>query len=145
MEQVRTWMSSPAVTVPESMPLPEVRRLLQECRIRRAPVVDAAEQLVGIVTEGDINRVSDSHVTDVRDYDLHHRVADLPIGAIMTREVLTVTPNWPIMRVAQLLLDHRIGGVPVLEAGRIVGVVTESDLFRLIVRRQIGEAKLHWY
>ncbi|HJZ47425.1 MAG TPA: CBS domain-containing protein [Roseiflexaceae bacterium] len=136
MDTVRRWMSSPAIVVDQSMPLPDVRERLKRQRIRRLPVVDAAGRLLGIVTEGDINRISDSHVTDVRDYNLYHRVADLPIGEIMTRAVVTVTPDTPIMQVARLLLEHRIGGVPVIEEGRVVGVITESDLFRLIVVQQ---------
>jgi CBS domain-containing protein len=118
------------------MPLPDVRQRLTQQHIRRVPVVDADGQLVGIVTEGDINRVSDSHITDVRDYSLYHRVADLPIGEIMTRSVVTVMPDTPILAVARLLLDHRIGGVPVVEDGRVIGMITESDLFRLIVVQQ---------
>jgi CBS domain-containing protein len=129
-------MSSPALVIHESIPLPEVRQQLKQHRIRRMPVVNSAGHLVGIVTEGDINRVSDSHVTDVRDYNLYHRVADLPIETIMTREVVAVSPDTPILVVARLLLDHRIGGVPVVEHGRVVGMITESDLFRLIVSQQ---------
>jgi CBS domain-containing protein len=136
MDTVRRWMSSPALVADESMPLPDVRRQLKQQQVRRLPVVNAAGQLVGIITEGDINRVSDSHVTDVRDYSLYHRVADLPIGEIMTRAVVTVTPDTSIMDVARLLLDHRIGGVPVVEDDQIVGMITESDLFRLIVVQQ---------
>lgn len=138
MDDARTWMTSPAIVAPESMPLPEARRKLRECGIRRMPVVGAGGQLVGIVTEGDINRISDSHVGDVRDYNLYHRVADLPLRDFMTRAVKYVAPDTPIMEVAQLLLEHLIGGVPVLENGQIVGMITESDLFRLIVRRHIG-------
>ena len=136
MDTVRKWMSSPALVVDQSMPLPDVRQRLTQQHVRRMPVVDEAGQLVGIVTEGDINRVSDSHVTDVRDYSLYHRVADLPIGEIMTRAVVTVTPDTPILVVARLLLEHRIGGVPVVEDGRVIGMITESDLFRLIVMQQ---------
>jgi CBS domain-containing protein len=136
MDTVRRWMSSPALLVDESMPLPDVRQRLKQQFVRRLPVVNAAGQLVGIVTEGDINRVSDSHITDVRDYSLYHRVADLPIGEVMTRTVVTVTPDTPILDVARLLLRHRIGGVPVVEDGRIIGMITESDLFRLIVVQQ---------
>ncbi len=133
MDTVGQWMTTPAITAPPEMVLPAARQLLRDRRIRRLPVVDAAGTLLGIVTERDIIRVSDSHVTDVRDYNLYHRVADLPIGDIMTREVVTVSPDTPIIEVAQLLLDRRIGGVPVVEHGRVVGVITESDLFRLIV------------
>jgi CBS domain-containing protein len=140
MDTVRHWMSRPAIVAPMTMVLPEARRLLQQQRIRRLPVVDAESKLIGIVTEGDINRVSESHVTDVRDYNLYHRVGDLPIGEIMTRNPVTVTPDMPIIEVAQRLLEHRIGGVPVVDEERVVGVITESDLFRLIVTRyQIGQ------
>jgi CBS domain-containing protein len=135
METVGQWMSRPAVVAPETMVLPEARQLLRQRRIRRLPVLDAKGQLAGIVTEGDINRVSDSHVTDVRDYNLYHRVGDLPIGQIMRRQFVTATPDMPIIDVAQLLLDHRIGGVPVVEGGQVVGVITESDLFRMIVSK----------
>lgn len=135
MDNVRQWMSQPAISAPTTMVLPEARQLLRTHRIRRLPVIDADGRLIGIVTEGDINRVSDSHVTDVRDYNLYHRVVDLPIGEIMSRDPVTVTPDMQIIDVARLLLEHRIGGVPVVEAGRIIGVVTESDLFRLIVTR----------
>jgi len=133
MDTVRQWMSNPAIVAPETMTLPETRRLMREQRIRRLPVVDADGQLVGIVTEGDINRVSDSHVTDVRDFNLYHRIADLPIHDLMTHDVVTVRPDASLGEVARQLLDHRIGGVPVIEQGRIVGVITESDLFRVIV------------
>lgn len=138
MDQVRSWMSSPAVVAPESMTLPAARRLLQERGIRRVPVVDSAGRLVGIVTEGDINKISASHESDVRDYNLYHRVSDLPLRDFMTRTVHTATPDMLIMDVAQILLDQRIGGVPVVEDGEVIGMITESDLFRLIVRRQIG-------
>jgi CBS domain-containing protein len=133
METVRQWMSHPAIVAPATMVLPEARRLLQQHRIRRIPVMDTEGKLIGIVTEGDINRVSESHVTDVRDYNLYHRVGDLPIGEIMTRNPITVTPDMPIIEVARRLLENRIGGVPVVDDERVVGVITESDLFRLIV------------
>ncbi|MEO7909536.1 MAG: CBS domain-containing protein [Roseiflexaceae bacterium] len=133
MDTVRQWMSRPAIIASATMLLPEARQLLRQRRIRRIPVIDTEGRLIGIVTEGDINRVSESHVTDVRDYNLYHRVGDLPIGDIMTRDLVTVTPDMPIIEVAQRLLEHRIGGVPVVENERVIGVITESDLFRLIV------------
>lgn len=133
MDTVRQWMSSPAIVALETTVLPEVRRILQQQGIRRLPVVDAQGHLVGIVTEGDINRISASPATDVCDFNMYHRVADLPIRDIMTRDVITATPDTSIGTVAQQLIDHRIGGIPVLEHGRIVGVITQSDLFRVIV------------
>jgi CBS domain-containing protein len=140
MEQVRTWMSSPAISALHTMMLPDARQLMQNHRIRRLPVVDTDGRLVGIVTEGDVNRVSDSHATDVREYNLYHRVRDLPIREIMSRPVFSVEADTPILVVAELMLEHRIGGIPVTEDGRVVGIITESDLFRLIVKRQLDQA-----
>lgn len=110
-------------------------------RIRRLPVLDRDGYLVGIVTEGDINRISDSHVHDKRQYNLYHRVADLPLRDVMTRNVVTVGPDDPVIVVAQLLLHHRIGGVPVVKEGRVIGVITESDLFRRMVERETENAE----
>lgn len=136
MDTVRDWMSQPPICVSDSTTLPEARRLMHRHRVRRLPVVDSDGRLVGIVTEGDINRISDSHVHDMRQYNLYHRVADLPLRDFMTRNVITVGPDEPVIAVAQLLLHHRIGGVPVVEEGRVIGVITESDLFRRMVEQE---------
>ncbi len=133
MDTVRNWMSSPAIVAPETMLLPEARQLLHDRQIRRLPVINAMGQLVGIVSQGDIHRVSDTSDTDVRDYDLRYRVSNLPLAEIMTREVITVTPDTSMIEVAQLLLEHKIGGAPVVADGQVVGIITESDLFRMII------------
>jgi CBS domain-containing protein len=138
MDTVQIWMSSPAIVAPETLTLPQARQLMCERRVRRLPVVNAAGRLVGIVTEGDINRVSDSPATDVRDYNLYHQVYDLPIHDIMTRDVVVVAPDTPITEVAQQLLDRRIGGVPVVQGDQVVGVITESDLFRLLLAQEVA-------
>jgi CBS domain-containing protein len=136
MEIVRSWMTTPAIVALETMVLPEARRMLQEHRIRRLPVVNAAGELVGIVTESEINRISDSPATDVRDYNLYHRVADLPLRDFMTRIVVTAHPETPIATVAAIFRDWRIGGIPVLDQGRIVGMITENDLFNVLIVEQ---------
>jgi len=136
MDTVQQWMHQPAITVPETMPLPVVREFMHQQCVRRVPVVDAAGRLVGIVTEGDISRVSDSHVTDVRDYNLYHRVVDLPIGDIMTRDVVSITPDALVSDVARLLLEHRFGGVPVVASGEIIGMITEADIFRMVAAQE---------
>jgi CBS domain-containing protein len=139
MELVCNWMTTPAIVAAETMTLPAARRLLQEQRIRRLPVVNAAGDLIGIVTEGDINRLSASSATDVREFNLYHRVADLPLRDCMTRDVITVTPDQSIVEVALILRDQRIGGLPVLDDGRIVGMITESDLFNMLLAQQHRE------
>lgn len=140
MDTVRMWMSSPAITALHTLTLPEARALMQHHHIRRLPVVDQDQRLIGVVTEGDIGRVSASQGTDLREYNLYYRVRDLPIGEIMSRPVFSVEPSTPILTVAQLMLEHKIGGVPVIDDDRVIGVITESDLFRLIVKRQLDMA-----
>ncbi len=136
MDTVRDWMSQPPICISDSTTLPEARRLMHRYRVRRLPVLDSDGRLVGIVTEGDINRISDSQAHDMRQYNLYHRVVDLPVRDFMTRTVITVGPDDPVIAVAQLLLHHRIGGVPVIDEGRVIGVITESDLFRRMVERE---------
>ncbi|GAB4194201.1 MAG: hypothetical protein OHK0022_09950 [Roseiflexaceae bacterium] len=139
METVRQWMTSPAITALDTCTLPDARRLMSELRIRRLPVVDAYHRLVGIVTEGDINRISPEADTDVREHDLYHRVGDLPLRAIMTSPVISIEPDAPLALVARLLQLHRIGGLPVVENGRVIGVIAESDLFRFILATERAE------
>lgn len=136
MDSVRRWMTSPAIVVSETTLLPEARRSMHDQRVRRLPVVDAAGALVGIITEGDINSVSDTPKTDVRDYNMYFDIAHLPVREIMRHKVIVVTPDTPLTEVAQLLLQHRIGGLPVVEHGQVVGVISESDLLRKLLDSQ---------
>jgi CBS domain-containing protein len=133
MDTVKSWMSSPAIIARDIDSLPRARDMLVAEGIRRLPVVNAAGDLVGIVTEGDINRISDSPDRDVHEYNLYYRVHDLPLREIMRRPVITVTPDTPLREAAHLMIAWRISGLPVLHNGRIAGVITVSDLLRRLV------------
>lgn len=133
MDTVRVWMSAPPVVARDTLTLPQARQLLAELNIRRLPVIDAADELVGIVTEGDINRISDSSEGDLAEYNLYYRVKDLPVREFMRRPVLTVTPETRLREAAQIMIANHIHGVPVVIGKRVVGVVTVSDLLRWMV------------
>jgi CBS domain-containing protein len=137
METVKSWMSSPAIVARDTEALPRARDLLAAEGIRRLPVVNATGDLVGIVTEGDINRISDSPDSDVHEYNLYYRVHDLPLREIMRRPVITVTPDTPLREAAHLMIAWRISGLPVLHNGRIAGVITVSDLLRRLIAADI--------
>jgi CBS domain-containing protein len=137
METVKSWMSSPAIVARDTEALPRARDLLAAEGIRRLPVVNATGDLVGIVTEGDINRISDSPDSDVLEYNLYYRVHDLPLREIMRRPVITVTPDTPLREAAHLMIAWRISGLPVLHNGRIAGVITVSDLLRRLIAADI--------
>jgi CBS domain-containing protein len=133
MDTVAFWMSTPTITVPDSTPLPAARELLAQRRIRRLPVLGRSGGLVGIVTEGDISRISATPDGDLAEYNLYYRVRDLPLREFMRRPVVTVTPDTPLREAAQLMLTWRIHGLPVIQDGRVVGVITVSDMLRRIL------------
>jgi len=133
METVKAWMSSPAIVARDTETLPRARELLIAAGIRRLPVVNAVGDLVGIVTEGDINRISDSPTRDSQAYNLYYCVHDLPLREVMRRPVITVTPDTPLHEAAHLLLAWRISGFPVISSGRIIGGITASDMLRHII------------
>jgi CBS domain-containing protein len=137
MDTVKSWMSTPAIVARDTEALPRARDLLAAEGIRRLPVVNATGDLVGIVTEGDINRISDSPDSDVHEYNLYYRVHDLPLREIMRRPVITVTPDTPLREAAHLMIAWRISGLPVLHNGRITGVITVSDLLRRLIAADI--------
>lgn len=136
MDTVRVWMSAPAIVARDTQTLPEGRRILQDSQIRRLPVVNAAGELVGIVTEGDISRISDSPERDMSEYNLYYRVRDLPLREFMRRPVITVTPDTSVYEAAYLMRSWRIHGMPVVVRSQVIGMLTVSDLLRRIVDEQ---------
>jgi acetoin utilization protein AcuB len=119
---VRDWMSAPAVVVPPVVPVAAALGFMEKRGIRRLAVVQDAK-LIGIVTQGDLLGV------------LGHgrRVAlnpELTVGDVMTRDPIAIQRDETIEAAAQLMLKEKVSGLPVLDGEQIVGMITESDLFR---------------
>ena len=108
---------------------------MKQRRIRRLPVVDRNGRLVGIVTRGDVREASPSNATSLSIYEIHYLLSQLAVEAIMTRNPRTVTPDTTIKEAARLMLDHKISGLPVVEGDQLVGIITESDIFRGLIER----------
>jgi CBS domain-containing protein len=125
-------MTPDPITVGPNTTLPEAARLMKECNIHRLPVVDN-ERLVGIVTLGDIREASPSNAHSLSIYELNYLIARLTVGEIMTRDPITVTPDMSVEAAARLMLEHKIGGLPVMDGDHLVGIITETDIFRLLV------------
>lgn len=130
---VRDWMTPNPITVTPSTTVPEANTLMKQGRIRRLPVVDNGK-LVGIVTLGDLREASPSDATSLSIYELNYLVAQLTVEKIMTKDPVTIDPNASIKKAAKLLLEHKIGSLPVMDGGMLVGIITESDIFRVLVR-----------
>ncbi len=130
---VRDWMTPNPITIDPKTSLPEAHKLMKECRIRRLPVVDHG-RVVGILTLGDIREASPSDATSLSIFELNYLLAKLNVEKIMTRDPITIRPDATIREAAQIMLEHKIGGLPVVEAEKLVGIITESDIFRVLVQ-----------
>jgi CBS domain-containing protein len=131
-ELVKDWMTPNPVCVNLQTSLPEALKLMQEHHIRRLPVV-AAGKLVGIVTRGDLRGAQPSEATSLSIYEINYLIDKLTLDRVMTKPVVTVTPETTIEVAARLMLKNSIAGPPVISNGRVVGILTESDIFRLVV------------
>jgi acetoin utilization protein AcuB len=105
--------------------------------IRRAPVL-RGEKLVGMVSEGDLLRVLPSTVEALNTAE-GHLAERRPVSAIMTHDPCVVGPDTHIEDAARCMLERKIGGMPVVHAGEVIGMVTESDLFRALIEALGGE------
>lgn len=131
-EKVLDWMSRTVLTVKADQTLPEAHALMKEYNVRRLPVLQA-DKLVGIVTLGDLREASPSDATSLSIFELNYLLARLRIEDIMTRNPLTVTPDTRLVEAAKMMLHHKVGGLPVMENGVLVGIITETDIFRAYV------------
>lgn len=131
-ELVRDWMTPDPVCAPPDLPLPDAHKLMNDHRIRRLPVVDKKGHLIGIVTRGDIRGAEPSQATSLSIYEVHYLLGRLKLERIMTKNPVVVTPTTTIGEAARLMLEHKIAGLPVVEEGRVAGIITESDIFRLV-------------
>ena len=133
-ELVKDWMTKNTVTVDPDTPLPDAHAIMKEYKIRRLPVVGKNGKLVGIISLTDVHEAEPSDATTLSIYELNYLISRLLVSKIMTREVRTTTPNSGVSEVARLMLDYKIGGVPVVENEKLVGIITESDIFRMVVK-----------
>jgi CBS domain-containing protein len=131
-------MSGAVIAVESKTPIAVAHEIMKKNKIRRLPVVDNGK-LQGIVTIGDVREASPSGATTLSIWELNYLWAQLKVENVMTRKVLTVGPDEPIVNAAKLMLENKISGVPVVEDGEVVGVVTESDVFRMLVKAQTEE------
>lgn len=125
-------MSRPVVTIPPDMPVPDALKLMQRESIRRLPVVEDGK-LVGIVSDKDLLNASPSQATTLSVWELNYLMGKLGVDEVMTKDVVTVNEDTPIEEAARIMADNKIGGLPVMQGGKVVGIITETDLFRIFL------------
>ncbi len=134
-------MSRPVISISPDLPITEALSLLKRDNIRRAPVVKRGK-LVGIVTIADIMNASPSQATSLSIWEVNYLVSKITVNDVMTKDVVTVPEDMPIEDAARLMADTKIGGLPVMRGKEIVGMITETDLFKIFLEmmgaRQVG-------
>jgi acetoin utilization protein AcuB len=127
--KVRQLMTTAPITVPASTTVVEAKALMARCHIRHLLIVEDG-RLLGIVTDRDIRLNLASPATSLSVWELNYLLARLTVDQIMTKAVITVDPQADARSAARLMLEHKIGGLPVVDGRRLVGIVTETDLVR---------------
>jgi acetoin utilization protein AcuB len=130
---VRERMSTHPVTITADIPITEALRVMRQSQVRRLPVLDENGELIGIVSEKDLLYASPSPATSLSIYEMHYLLSRLKVTELMTREVITVTPDTPLEEAARVMVDNGIGGLPVMEDGKLVGIITETDIFKVFL------------
>jgi acetoin utilization protein AcuB len=130
---VKERMTRNPIIVRPDTPVTEAQALMKREKIHHLPVLDKEERLVGIVTEKDLLYASPSVATTLSVYEMTSLLARLKVEKVMSREVITVTEDVPLEEAARIMADRGIGGLPILRGKTVVGMITESDLFRIFI------------
>lgn len=125
---VRNRMTANPVCITPDTPIPEALELMKKRKIRRLPVTEG-QKLVGIVTQLDLMRVSPSPATSLSIFEIHYLISRMAVKEAMTKDPATISPDATIEEAALLMRERGIGGLPVVENGKVVGIITETDIF----------------
>ncbi len=121
------------VTINEDASIDEGLHLMRERKVRRLPVLDASGRMVGIVSDKDLLHAAPSPATSLSVYELHYLLSKLTIKRVMSSPVITVSPGTPVEEAARIMADNKIGGLPVMENDQLVGIITETDIFKVLL------------
>jgi acetoin utilization protein AcuB len=125
---------NPEVVTPE-ITVPEAAQIMKKGGFRRLPVVKE-DRVVGIVTDRDLKEAMPSDANSLSIWELNYLISKLTVGEIMTRNPITVSGTLPLQAAAKLMLEHKVGGLPVEREGRLVGIITVTDVLRAFLQRE---------
>jgi acetoin utilization protein AcuB len=125
-------MSRPVISIPPDMPIVDALNLMKREKIRRTPIMKEGK-LVGIVSDKDLLNASPSPATSLSVWEMNYLLSKITVKDVMTKKVLTVTEDTPIEEAARIMADNKIGGLPVVREDRVVGIITETDLFKIFL------------
>ena len=123
-------MTTDVITVPLSASLAEARTLMQENRFHHLPVVNDGGDFVGLLTQTNVLAATDSIL---RDAENRLRARNIPIEDVMVRNVVTINEHASVRQAALFLEKHRIGCLPVVTGGKLVGIITDTDFVAVAI------------
>jgi acetoin utilization protein AcuB len=130
---VKDWMTKEVITLEENESILKAAQILKKYKIRRLPITKDGK-LVGIITHTDINAVAPSKVTPLDVHELYSFLAEIKVKEVMTKNPLTVKPDNTVEYAAILMLENKISGLPVVnEHNYVVGIITQTDIFKLLI------------
>jgi acetoin utilization protein AcuB len=130
---VREWMTSKPVTVSQNSPIRDAYWLMLDNKVRRLPVMDK-ERLVGIITMEDLRRAEPPTGMGLDLVKITDVLSKMTVRQVMTKDPMTIAPDASLIDAAQTMLEYRISALPVIEDDQLVGIITESDIFRAFVK-----------
>ncbi len=135
-------MTSPVLFVSPDMPVQDALAQMRKERVSRYPVMKKGK-MVGIVSEDDLLNASPSDVTSLSVFEINYLLSKITVERVMTHEVVTVNEDTPLEEAARLMADHRIGGIPVMRGEEVVGMITQTDIFRIFLE-MLGGRQSGW-
>jgi acetoin utilization protein AcuB len=125
-------MSHPVISVTPETPIHDALIMFKKEHIRRAPVIKEGK-LLGIVTETDLLNASPSPATTLSVWEMNYLISKVTVKQVMSKKVKSIDIDTPIEEAARIMADSKIGGLPVTREGKIVGMITETDLFKVLL------------
>lgn len=138
--KIKNWMTSNPITVKPNTPVMEASKIMKEHGIRRLPVVKG-DKVVGIVTYRNLLEASPSAATTLSIHELNYLIAKLEVKEVMQKNPICVSPDDSVMEVMQMGHEKGIGAFPVVDKGRLVGIVTETEIFSSVMHLFGGKEK----
>lgn len=129
--RVRDYMTPDPQTLDSKNTLLDAVLMLRRLELRHIPILEGG-RLVGILTDRDVGRVAPSMLMELSPQDYNRVFEDTPVAKVMTRNLLSTTPEAPLAEAVHLLYNHKVGCLPVLDGGRLVGIITVADMLRAL-------------
>ncbi|MBC8447228.1 MAG: CBS domain-containing protein [Chloroflexi bacterium] len=126
-------MTRNPVTITQDVGIEDALKTMRDNSVRRLPVLDKKGKLVGIVSDKDLLYASPSPATSLSVHELHYLLSKLTVKEVMSSPVITVTEYTPLEEAARIMVDNKIGGLPVLRNDKVVGIITETDMFKIFL------------